>query len=43
MMHNAIFVVCVATVPLFYVVWDVTDFEVCPVVGTISRVVACER
>ena len=43
MTHNAIFVVCVATVPWFYVFWDVTDFEVCPVVGTNSRVVACER
>ena len=41
MTHNAIFVVCVATF-WFYVFWDVTDFEVCPVVGTNSCVVACE-
>ena len=41
--HNAIFVACVATFPLFYVVWDVTGYEVCPGVGMISRVVACER
>ena len=41
-MHNAILVAWLANCPLFYVVWGVTDYGICPGVGTISCVFSCE-